>query len=56
MTNINITTNTNRAAADHNEYEAEKTALMPELIRYFNGDIEEAEKVAEEMAWGLVYA
>lgn len=38
------------------EYEREKAALMPELIRYFNGAVDTAEIVAEEVVRGLVYA
>lgn len=37
------------------EYEQIKRKLIPELIRFFNGDTDTAEEVAEEMAWSLVY-
>jgi len=39
----------------YKKFEQEKAALLPELINYYNGDIERAARVAEDMAYGLVY-
>lgn len=45
-----------KAMNNSDEYENEKATLLPELIRYYDGNVELAKEIAEEMAWGLVYA